>query len=86
MGKFKKFIKFFSSNFFLHHSLTHSYLVHVDENGDAAGNYTILARKTIALDEGGKHNYGLFPIGTFSAPDGDHIPVYFLIFIFNCFH
>lgn len=58
----------------------------MDENGDAAGNYTILARKTIALDEGGKHNYGLFPIGTFSAPDGDHIPVYFLIFIFNCFH
>lgn len=50
------------------------YLVYIDENGDAAGNYTILAREK--LREAGRENeYGLYPVGTFSAPDQEQIPV-----------
>lgn len=38
-------------------------MVYMDENGDAEGNYTLMARKRKTSDEGEK--YGLFPVGTF---------------------
>lgn len=46
----------------------------MDENGDAAGNYTILSLKGV---QNGNltTEYGLHPIGTFSPPDGNQIPV-----------
>lgn len=52
------------------------YHVYIDENGDAAGNYTVLKR-------GLTHNYknktvlGLVPVGTFSQyrTYGDKLPV-----------
>lgn len=43
----------------------HSYHVYIDENGDAAGNYTVIARGT----HRNNHNetvLGLLPVGTFS--------------------
>ncbi|XP_055593126.1 speract receptor isoform X2 [Uranotaenia lowii] len=49
------------------------YLIHIDENGDATGNYTILARKPIP-SASLESEYGLFPIGRFSTPDIDTIP------------
>ncbi|XP_055624109.1 speract receptor isoform X2 [Toxorhynchites rutilus septentrionalis] len=49
------------------------YLTHIDENGDAAGNYTILARKPFASASSGRE-FGLFPIGRFSAPNTEHVP------------
>lgn len=51
-----------------------SYLVYIDENGDAAGNYTILAREKLR-ESGREDDYGLYPVGTFSAPDQEQIPV-----------
>uniref|UniRef100_T1ITS9 Guanylate cyclase n=1 Tax=Strigamia maritima TaxID=126957 RepID=T1ITS9_STRMM len=48
------------------------YIVHMDENGDAEGNYTLVARKPILHSPG---QYGLFPIGTFIYTDNDSIPV-----------
>lgn len=50
------------------------YLVYIDENGDAAGNYTILAREKLK-ENGREDEYGLYPVGTFSAPDQEQIPV-----------
>lgn len=50
------------------------YLVYIDENGDAAGNYTILAREKLK-ENGRDDEYGLYPVGTFSAPDQEQIPV-----------
>ena len=41
-------------------------MVHIDENGDAGGNYTIVGIKS--MNNGNKMNqstYGLFPYGTF---------------------
>lgn len=35
-------------------------MVYMDGNGDAEGNYTLMARKS-----GGDEEYGLFPVGTF---------------------
>lgn len=49
------------------------YLVYIDENGDAAGNYTILARHKTIID--GVEQYGLLPVGTFSAPNLQQMPV-----------
>lgn len=46
----------------------------MDENGDAAGNYTILALKGVQNGNLSKE-YGLYPIGTFSQPGGIQIPV-----------
>lgn len=48
-------------------------MVYIDENGDAAGNYTILSRKIITNSS--KNEYGLFPIGTFTTPEGHLLPV-----------
>lgn len=42
-----------------------SFLVHIDENGDAAGNYTILGTKLISNSKSNTSTYGLFPFGTF---------------------
>uniref|UniRef100_A0AAG5DN07 Guanylate cyclase n=1 Tax=Anopheles atroparvus TaxID=41427 RepID=A0AAG5DN07_ANOAO len=49
------------------------YLVHIDENGDATGNYTILARKPVP-SANASNRYGLVPIGRFSSPTVDRIP------------
>lgn len=56
------------------YSILYSYLVYIDENGDAAGNYTILAREKLR-ENGREDDYGLYPVGTFSAPDQEQIPV-----------
>lgn len=50
------------------------YLVYIDENGDAAGNYTILS---INSSQNNTNEYGLYPIGTFNAPQLIEIPVSF---------
>lgn len=42
-----------------------SFLVHIDENGDAAGNYTILGVKLVNNSRGNTSTFGLFPFGTF---------------------
>lgn len=47
--------------------------VYIDENGDAAGNYSILAVRSALVN--GTATYGLHPIGTFSPPNGHQIPV-----------
>lgn len=53
-----------------------SYHVYIDENGDAAGNYTILAlKKDHRRDSNLSMAYGLYPIGTFVLPDSNQIPV-----------
>ncbi|KAJ8947978.1 hypothetical protein NQ318_021079 [Aromia moschata] len=39
------------------------YIVYMDENGDAEGNYTLISRKTLPNKE---KEYGLFPVGVFS--------------------
>lgn len=56
-----------------------SYHVYIDENGDAAGNYTILALKKDRRRDTKLSNdtYGLYPIGTFGLPDSHQIPVSF---------
>lgn len=58
-----------------------SYLVYIDENGDAAGNYTILSIKSSQNDS---NEYGLYPIGTFNAPQLIEIPV--SLSFFYCLH
>lgn len=47
--------------------------MYIDENGDAAGNYTILALKS--MESNLSTTNGLHPIGTFSPPNGNQIPV-----------
>lgn len=49
-------------------------MVYMDENGDAEGNYTLIARKKI---EGSKEVYGLFPVGLFfpQRQNGTKLPV-----------
>ncbi|KAG5673369.1 hypothetical protein PVAND_003425 [Polypedilum vanderplanki] len=41
------------------------FLVYIDENGDAGGNYTIVGMKAMNNDKSNRTTYGLFPIGTF---------------------
>lgn len=48
-------------------SSSSSFLVHIDENGDAAGNYTVLGVKLISDSNTNTSTYGLFPFGTFIA-------------------
>ncbi|KAK5645421.1 hypothetical protein RI129_006721 [Pyrocoelia pectoralis] len=50
----------------LHYKSAMGYMVYIDENADAGGNYTLIARKHLKnrCDE-----YGLFPIGTFGLED-----------------
>lgn len=56
--------------------IPNSYHVYIDENGDAAGNYTILAlKKDHRRDSNLSMAYGLYPIGTFVLPDSNQIPV-----------
>ena len=42
------------------------YYVHMDENGDAEGNYTLIARKEIPGTSG---KYGLFPVAIFQLAE-----------------
>lgn len=50
-----------------------SYIVYMDENGDAEGNYTLIARKKLKDNE---QEYGLFPVGVFSLRRTDsRLPV-----------
>lgn len=56
--------------------------MHIDENGDAAGNYTILGRKLMNNNKTNETTYGLFPIGTFittTIENKNNIPVSELI-------
>lgn len=48
-------------------------MVYIDENGDAAGNYTILQRRRIQNTT--KNEYGLIPIGTFINPEDEMLSV-----------
>lgn len=52
--------------------------MHMDENGDAAGNYTVLAlsrNKSGNPKDPDKTIVGLYPLGTFSKLAGDRVPV-----------
>lgn len=51
-----------------------SYHVYIDENGDAAGNYTVLARG-YTRNHKNKTVPGLIPVGTFSQTQSDKLPV-----------
>jgi atrial natriuretic peptide receptor A len=44
------------------------YIVYMDENGDAEGNYTLLARKPHLVMP---HEYGLYPVGVFTLKEND---------------
>lgn len=60
------------------------YIVYIDENGDAAGNYTILARKHKNRNKRSKAaEYGLYPVGTFSPPDIEQLPVKNFLYFFS---
>ena len=51
------------------------YMVSTDENGDAAGNYTVIARKRRLMD-GKRNEFVMVPIGRFLMPSNSaHIPV-----------
>lgn len=58
-----------------------SYIVYMDENGDAEGNYTLIARNKL---KGNEQEYGLFPVGVFSLRRTDsRLPVSInILFIF----
>lgn len=73
------------SVFFSSSVLQNSYHVYIDENGDAAGNYTILAlKRDHRQDSNLSMAYGLYPIGTFGLPDSNQIPVSSIfVFIFD---
>lgn len=54
------------------------FLVSIDKNGDASGNYTLIARKRRATSHTtlSSSAFGLFPIGIFQMPpNSSHIPV-----------
>ncbi|XP_044753135.1 guanylate cyclase 32E-like [Coccinella septempunctata] len=46
-----------------HYKSAMGYIVYMDENGDAEGNYTLIARKPLSNNSRG---YGLFPVGNFA--------------------
>ncbi|XP_077490931.1 guanylate cyclase 32E [Amblyomma americanum] len=49
------------------------YMVRMDDNGDAEGNYTLIARKTTGQADGA---FGLFPVGVFElSGNGSTLPV-----------
>ena len=53
--------------------------MHIDGNGDAAGNYTIVSRMFKNDPSSNKSVYGLFPIGVFvPGLDNNRIPVSYL--------
>lgn len=46
------------------------YMVYMDENGDAEGNYTLISRKKVF------NEYGLYPVGIFHmASNSSNLPV-----------
>lgn len=52
------------------------FLVSIDKNGDASGNYTLIARKRQPSSRVTSSAFGLFPIGIFQMPsNSSHIPV-----------
>ncbi|XP_060529938.1 guanylate cyclase 32E isoform X2 [Cylas formicarius] len=53
----------------MHYRSAMGYMVYIDENGDAEGNYTLLARQPL---KGGNQDdrYGLYPSGLFALPRG----------------
>ncbi|XP_046398146.1 uncharacterized protein LOC124164953, partial [Ischnura elegans] len=44
------------------------YMVTLDSNGDATGNYTVIGRRLVASDLGGSMEYAMVPVGQFYAP------------------
>lgn len=52
------------------------YMVQIDENADASGNYTLLALSDAKTNEENSLTFGLVPVGTFTANDDKHkLPV-----------
>ncbi|XP_074036399.1 guanylate cyclase 32E isoform X2 [Leptinotarsa decemlineata] len=47
----------------MHYKSAMGYIVYMDENADAEGNYTLIARKPL---ENKENEYGLFPVGVFA--------------------
>ncbi|XP_019756658.1 guanylate cyclase 32E isoform X2 [Dendroctonus ponderosae] len=58
-----------------HYKSAMGYIVFMDENGDAEGNYTLIARKVLRHN---KEQFGLFPVGIF-ARTASRLPVLHLI-------
>ena len=56
------FSPLYSKIYSIKYSGAMGYMVYMDENGDAEGNYTLIARK-----KRDKH-YGLYPVGVFGLP------------------
>lgn len=54
-------------------------MVYIDENGDAAGNYTILQKRKI--QNATRNAFGLVPIGTFINPEDEMLSVSKIVFI-----
>ncbi|KAL1497780.1 hypothetical protein ABEB36_008678 [Hypothenemus hampei] len=48
-----------------HYKSAMGYIVYMDENGDAEGNYTLIARKPLRRK---RDQFGLFPVGIFALP------------------
>ncbi|VEN57859.1 unnamed protein product, partial [Callosobruchus maculatus] len=53
-----------------HYKSAMGYMVYMDENGDAEGNYTLIARKNLPGTEK-EGPYGLFPVGVFALRRSD---------------
>ena len=63
-------------NCFYFYFFNSSYFVHIDANGDAAGNYTIVSRMFKNDPKTNKSIHGLFPVGVFvPGLDNNRIPV-----------
>ncbi|CAH1154232.1 unnamed protein product [Phaedon cochleariae] len=57
----------------MHYKSAMGYIVYMDENGDAEGNYTLIARKLL---KNSTNEYGLFPVGVFALRRTDsRLPV-----------
>lgn len=58
-------------------------MVHIDENGDAEGNYTVIALKPHPVN---RTEYGLYPVAMFSRlqPNVRNLPVIYSCNISSC--
>lgn len=65
---------------FLSYKGAMGYMVYMDENGDAEGNYTLIARQHVPGSLPG--DYGLFPVGVFQLHENRSampVCIFFLI-------
>ncbi|XP_050310703.1 guanylate cyclase 32E [Anthonomus grandis grandis] len=56
-----------------HYRSAMGYLVYMDENGDAEGNYTLIARKPLKYKN--RDEFGLFPVGVFGLSGNKGLPI-----------